>query len=61
MASNQSGLTGTSLNLSLSLFAEAACANSSTILLFPVPEIPERITKSLVRYMLLNCFNLDMF
>jgi hypothetical protein len=30
------------------LLAPTACANSSTILLFPVPEIPERITKGLV-------------
>jgi len=46
--SDQSGLTGISLNLSLFELAPTASANNSTILLFPVPEIPERITKGLV-------------
>jgi hypothetical protein len=43
--SDQSGFTGTKLNLLFSAIAPSDFANNSIILLLPVPEIPERITK----------------
>ena len=46
--SDQSGLTGTNLNLLFSNVAPTAPANSSTILLLPVPDIPDKITNGLV-------------
>ena len=45
---DQSGFTGTKLNLLFSAVAPRDFANNSTILLLPVPEILERITKGFV-------------
>lgn len=46
--SDQSSFTGISLKHLFSVVAPSAFAKSSTILLFPVPDIPDRITNGFV-------------